>query len=181
MAQRDTLEESLRHLEYEMAIMVATPRMLAQHNLTPAMNTARPDGYYWCSDRAVAYLAAMESSLVHARLLDDFYRHATADVPTTGIKANDRYAAQYCVNEGWSGFPVLTEDEHAVIDRQLSHFTTLRRPRSTHAVGQFAQTAIDALTELTRQADTQWTDRLQAILTRSEAEWKRGTEPWNPL
>ena len=109
-------------------MIVATPRMFARHMLAPAMNTARPDGYYWDDDRAVAYLAAMESNLVHARLLDDFFIYATADVPITGRKANDRYAAQYCVSKGWNGYRVLTEDEHVVIDRQLSHFTTLRRP-----------------------------------------------------
>ena len=58
MTQSDDLDESLRHLEYEMAMMVASPRMLAKHQLTPAQNTARPDGYYWANDRAVAYLAA---------------------------------------------------------------------------------------------------------------------------
>jgi hypothetical protein len=65
---------------------------------TPAKNTARPDGYYWANDRAVAYLAAMESALTHARLLNDFFKHATGKLPTAHHKANDRYAAEYCVN-----------------------------------------------------------------------------------
>jgi hypothetical protein len=71
MTQRDDLAECLRHLEYEMAMMVASPRMLAQHEL-PDKNTDRPDGYFWANDKAVAYLAAMESACAHARVLDDF-------------------------------------------------------------------------------------------------------------
>ncbi|MDQ1546926.1 MAG: hypothetical protein QOH69_1830 [Actinomycetota bacterium] len=35
------------------------------------MNTARPDGYYWGSDRVVAYLAGVESGLIYVRLLED--------------------------------------------------------------------------------------------------------------
>lgn len=137
MTQRDSLDESLRHLEYEMAMMVAAPRMLAKHQLTPAENTARPDSYFWANDRAVAYLAALESALTHARLLDDFFRYATGDVPTEGAKANDRYAAEYCVQKGWSGRRVLTPAEHLAIDRQLSHLTTQRRWRKPHKVGSF--------------------------------------------
>jgi hypothetical protein len=90
MTQPDDLTESLRHLEYEMAMMVAAPRMVDQHPLTPALNTARPDGYYWANDRAVACLAGIESALTHARLLDDFFRYTTK--PTDGLKANDSYA-----------------------------------------------------------------------------------------
>lgn len=97
MTVRDTLEESLRHLEYEMAMIVATPRMLSQHGLPPAKNTERPDGYYWANGLAVVYLAAMESNLVNARLLDDFFRYATDAVPAAAINANDRYAAEYCM------------------------------------------------------------------------------------
>lgn len=126
MTGRDTLEESLRHLDYELAMIAATPRMVAKHGLSPARNTDRPDGYYWGSDRAVAYLAAVESNLVHARLLDDFFRYATDEIPASGKKSRDRYAAEYCSNGGWSGYRILTDDEHALIDRQLSHFTTLR-------------------------------------------------------
>ena len=56
MTQSDDLHESLRHLEYEMAMMVASPRMLAKHQLTPAENTARPDGYYWVFESNCQYL-----------------------------------------------------------------------------------------------------------------------------
>jgi hypothetical protein len=52
MTERDDLADSLRHLEYEMAMMVASPRMLVKHRLTPAKNTERPDGYFWANDRA---------------------------------------------------------------------------------------------------------------------------------
>src|SRR3954466_13650383 len=96
MTDRDALDESLRHLEYEVAMIVATPRMVWRHPLTPAMNTARPDGYFWGNDKAVAYLAAMESTLTHARLLNDFFRSPARQLPTGGLKANDRYAAEYC-------------------------------------------------------------------------------------
>ena len=161
-------------------MIVATPRMLARHQLTPAKNTARADSYYWANDRAVTYLAAMESALVHARLLDDFFRYATGDVPASGLKANDRYAAECCVTKGWSGSVVLTKSEHSIIDKQLSHFTTERSPRRTHDLGRFAQRAVDALIRLTRRADAQWEDPLLSILARCEAESKRSLDGWAP-
>jgi len=180
MARRDTLDESLRHLDYEMAMMVATPRMLAQYQLTPANNTVRADGYYWANDRAVAYLAAMESALVHARLLNDFFKYGTGDLPTSGFKASDRYAAEYCTTKGWSGSVVLTKSEHTIVDKQLSHFTTERSPRRTHDLGRFAQRAVDALIKLTSRANAEWQDPLLSILARCEAESKRSLEVWTP-
>jgi hypothetical protein len=167
MTDRDPLDESLRHLEYEMAMIVATPRMVWQHPLTPATKTTRPDGYFWRDDKAAAYLAAMESSLTHARLLNDFFRYSAGQVPTGGLKANDRYAAEYCKNNGWNGIDLLTEEQRATIDRQLSHFTTLRAPRRTHPIGQYAQNAVVALAELVKQADPEWQGPLSVILTKT--------------
>jgi hypothetical protein len=46
MAERDTLDESLRHLECEIAMIVAPPRLVYKHQLTPAMNTGRPGGVH---------------------------------------------------------------------------------------------------------------------------------------
>ena len=179
MIQPDDLDESLRHLEYEIAMMVAAPRMLAQHPLTPAENTARPDGYYWANDRAVAYLAAMESALIHARLLDDFFKTASGVLPTKGLKANDRYAAEYCVGKGWSGRRVLTDDEHDAIDKQLSHFTTQRQPRTTHALGLFSRRVVDSLIVLAQRADPEWRDRLADIVEKALAEQRRSGDAWN--
>jgi hypothetical protein len=179
MTERDDLTESLRHLEYEMAMIVAAPRMLAKHQLTPAKNTDRPDGYYWANDRAVAYLTAIESALAHARLLDDFFKRASTDPPPQGHKADDRYAAEYCVENGWRRFRLMTKDEHLTIDRQLSHFTTYRQPREGHDLGKFAQKAVDALMLLTRRADPQWRDRLEEILAKVLAERARANETWN--
>ncbi len=181
MTQRDELDESLRHLEYEIAMMVAAPRMLAQHPLTPAENTARPDGYYWANDRAVAYLAAMESALTRARLLDDFFKPASGALPTKGLKAKDRYAAEYCVEKGWSGRRVLTDDEHDAIDKQLSHFTTQREPRKTHALGLFSRRAVDSLIALAHRADPEWRDRLADIVEKALSEQGRSDDVWNPV
>jgi hypothetical protein len=181
MTQREDLTESLRHLEYEIAMIVAAPRMLAQHQLTPALNIARPDGYFWANDRAVAYLAAMESTLTHARVLDDFFKPASGALPTRPpAKANDRYAAEYCETNGWKGFAVLTKDEHDAIDKQLSHLSTQRAPRKTHALGQFSRKAVDALILLTRRADPQWQPRLQDILDKTDDERRRADDAWDP-
>ena len=181
MTQSDDLDESLRHLEYEMAMMVASPRVLAKHQLTPAQNTARPDGYYWANDRAVAYLAAMESALTHARLLNDFFKYASDALPAKTLKANDRYAAEYCATNGWKGFAVLTPDQHRTINQQVSHLTTQRRPRKPHEIGRFAQRAVDALIVLTRRADPEWQDRLEDILAKVAAEQRRIDDAWNPV
>jgi hypothetical protein len=180
MTEPDDLDESLRHLEYEMAMIVAAPRMLAKHQLTPAKNTARPDGYFWANDSAVAYLVAFESALTHARLLDDFFGPASGALPITGPKANDRYAAEYCVEMGWSGRRVLTDDEHRAIDKQLSHFATQRRLRQTHNLGRFSQRAVDALIVLAGRADPKWRDRLGDIVEKVLAEQGRLNEAWNP-
>jgi hypothetical protein len=178
MTDSDDLIESLRHLEYETAMMVATQRMMRQHPLTPALNTSRPDGYYWANDQAVAYLAGMESALTHARLLDDFYRHTTAS--TNPLKADDRYAVEYCKEKGWTRFELLTHDQRTAINKQLSHFTTQRGPRKTHPLGRYAGNAIRALELLTRQADPQWQQPLKNILAKAQAEHQRSQEAWNP-
>jgi hypothetical protein len=179
MKDRDTLDESLRHLEYEIAMIVAAPRLVYNHQLTPATNTARPDGYFWANDRAVAYLAGMESALTHARLLDDFFKPATGTLPTRGPKATDRYAAEYCVQTGWAGIDVLTDEEHDTVDKQLSHFTTVRAPRRSHRLLLFSNRAVDALAELAGRADPQWRPRLDDILTNAQAEQSRISEAWN--
>ncbi|MCV7008234.1 hypothetical protein [Mycobacterium gordonae] len=176
MATPDDLHESLTHLEYEIAMMVATPRMRFRHPITPRFNKARPPGYYWNNDQAVAYLAAMESALTHARLLDDFFK-CTAR-PRSGNKARDRYAFEYCVQSGWPGFEMLTSEEHDRIDKQLSHFTTRRAPRHGHALQNYAKQAIKALTLLTHHADTQWQPALQEIHAKAKAEQKRANDPW---
>lgn len=180
LGDRDDLSESLRHLEYEMAMMVAAPRMLAEHPLDPAKNTDRPPGYYWANDRAVAYLAALESACTHARVLDDFFRYASGDEPTKGRWANDRYAAHYCEQNGWPGYRVLTEDQYTAISQQLSHLTTQRRFRKEHPVGLFSNLAVNALVALTGRADPQWQGPLEDILNKTVAERERMGDSWNP-
>jgi hypothetical protein len=179
MTQRDSLTDSLEHLEYEMAMIIAAWRMRYQHPL-PEPNTARPHGYYWANDQAVAYLAGMESVLTHARLLDDFFRCTTSTKPTRRKAAADRYAFEYCDENAWTGFKMLTEDQHERIDKQLSHFTTLRGPRKNHALDHYGRKAIDALTQLTQQAQPQWQPPLKDILAKAQAEQQRFQEPWDP-
>jgi hypothetical protein len=160
-------------------MIVATPRMLAEHPLTHAINTARPEGYFWDNDRAVAYLAALESALIHVRLLNDFFRYPAVRLPTGGLKANDRYAAEYCKNNGWNGIDLVTEQQRTTLDKQLSHFTTQRAARRTHPIGLYAQKAVDALAELAKQADAEWQGPLNDILTKVHAEQQRSGDAWN--
>lgn len=47
-------------------------------------------------------------------------RQTTGDI----AEAKDRYALEYCTENGWLGTEVLTNDEHSAIDRQLPHVTT---------------------------------------------------------
>jgi hypothetical protein len=169
MTQADDLAESLRHIEYEMAMMIAAPRMADLHKVP------RPDGYQWANDRDVTYLAGLESALTHARLLDDFFSYTTQP---TGFKANDRYAFEYC--EGWSGFKMLTTQERTAIDKQLSHLTTQRKPRKAHAVHHYARQAVEGLTRLTEEAEPEWQPRLRDILAKAHAEQQRNRDPWNP-
>jgi hypothetical protein len=143
------------------------------------MNTARPDGYYWGSDRAVAYLAGMESGLTHARLLDDFFRPATGQLPTAGAKATDRYAAEYCGDKGWHGIALMTDEQHDQIDKQLSHFTTVRSGRRTWPPDLFSGRAVRALAELAQRADAKRQPRLNDILAKAQAEQARASQPWD--
>lgn len=161
-------------------MIVAALRMVRQHPL-PEPNTSRPPGYYWANDQAVTYLAGMESALTHARLLDDFFKHTAKTKPTGKIaKAKDRYALEYCTQNGWPGADVLTDDEHTAIDKQLSHLTTQRGPRKTHRLGHYAQQAVKALTLLSQHADPQWQGPLKDILAKTLAEQQRFAEMWNP-
>jgi hypothetical protein len=178
MTKRDTLNESLRQLEYEIAMLVAVPPMVAMHQLIPARNTARPDGYYWANDRAVAYLAGMESGLTHARLLDDFFKPATGQLPT-GLKTTDRYAAEYCADNGWHGIALMTDEQHDTIDKQLSQFTTMRAARRTCPPDLFSGKAVRALAELALRADQKWQPRLHDILGKAQTEQGHANSAWN--
>lgn len=178
MAQPDDLTESLRHLEYEVAMIVAASRMVYLHPLQEP-NTSRQPGYYWANDQAVAYLAGMESALTHARLLDDFFK-CTVKPTGDSAKAKDRYALEYCTQNGWPGFEMLTNDQHTAIDKQLSHLTTQRAPRKQHPLGHYARQAVKALTLLTMQADPQWQGHLADIVAKARAEQQRSPEAWNP-
>lgn len=129
-------------------------------------------------DRMTVSAVARELGL-HARLLNDFFKHATGKLPTARHKANDRYAAEYCVNVGWNGIEVLTEQQHTTIDKQLSHFTTRRAARTPHPLGLFALRAVDALAELARRADPIRQGRLRDILAKAHAEQQRTREAWN--
>lgn len=187
MAHRDNLTKSLEHLEYEMAMIVAAPRMVYEHPLQEP-NDTRPSGYYWANDQAVAYLAGMESALTHARALDDFFKPTSQQVRTLRTarrtrksnKAKDRYASQYCNPGGWPGFDMLKTREHNRIDRQLSHLTTLRAPRRDHDLEHYAERAIAGLGQLVRHARPKWQGRLQVIFNKANAEQQRISQPWNP-
>jgi len=111
--------------------------------------TIDTDGYYWDNPDAITYLTGLESAVTHTRLLDDFYAPSSAQVTAIRLakRSNhrDRFAADYCTKGDWPGYRIANDDQHQRIDRQLSHFSTDRAPRTPHPLSTFAQRAHDAL------------------------------------
>lgn len=179
MTRSDDLAESLRHLEYEMALMVAAPRLAYWHPLRRT-DDARPPGYYWSNDQAAAHVAGLESALTHARLLDDFFKRSTQTKPNgKSKKSKDRHALDYCPPHGWPGFDVLTDDEHKAIDKQLCHFGKREDSSDPPPIDRYARQAVKALALLTEHADPQWLRPLKTILAKAQAEQQRAYLPWN--
>lgn len=110
---------AVEHISYEVNTLIDEVRAIRNLSLAGLANT--PDG-------TVLRRALLEGSLVHLRLLDDFFRFkADQPAPKKG-RPNDDVTAQHYWAE-WPPKALLEKAERDGINAQLAHLAARRRGR----------------------------------------------------
>jgi hypothetical protein len=114
---KDLRSIAVEHISYEVTTLIDEVR--AVRNLSLAGLAHTPDG-------TVLRRALLEGSLVHLRLLDDFFRFEANPSPPKKGKPKDDVTAQHYWAE-WPPKALLEKAERDGINAQLAHLAARRR------------------------------------------------------